>query len=199
MSVSALLVVAAMMFQSGVDSTGTAIARPIGDVKQEETTGSYFQMFEFYGRPPHTWEHAQAMVSGYVYKSRPGRLAHIKTSSIHYFLLLNFSDLHSKKAWIGLGAECNEKADIMWADGSLLKHQSFRAWNVGTLKKISRSCRAAKDSGKFFPVYYDSHELGLRWDINSPKGNLQYMVVEFAQPEEEPKADAGQTSAPDDK
>ncbi|MBV1900244.1 MAG: C-type lectin domain-containing protein, partial [Kordiimonadaceae bacterium] len=140
MSVSTLLVVAAMMFQSGVDSTGTAIARPYGDVQQEETTGSYFQMFEFYGRPPHTWEHAQAMVSGYEYKGRPGRLAHIKTSAIHYFLLLNFPDLHSNKAWIGLGAECNEKADIMWADGSLLKHQSFRAWNVGTLKKISRTC-----------------------------------------------------------
>ena len=194
MAVSAVMVAVAMMLQSSVDATGTAIARPTGDVKQEDTSGSYFQIFEFYGRPPHTWEHAQAMVGGYVYKERAGRLAQVKSSAIHYFLLLNFLELRENKTWIGLGAECNETADLMWIDGSLLKDQSFRAWNEGTLKKISRSCRSSKGSGKILPVFYDADEFGLRWEAGSEKQNLRHILVEFPDPvvlaAEKEKADA---------
>ncbi|MEX0299436.1 MAG: C-type lectin domain-containing protein [Kordiimonas sp.] len=185
MFLASVLVAATMMFQ-GVDDTGTAVARPIGDVKLEPTTGSYFQMFEFYGRPPHTWEHAQRMVRGYRYKEREGRLAHVKTGAVHYFLLLNFLDLHSNKAWIGLSATCDEKAEIEWLDGSKLADQSFRAWNDGTARNISRTCKAAKLSGRVMPVFYDSHELGLRWEVNNEKANLKYMMVEFPELEDEP-------------
>ncbi len=180
MFLAGVLVAAAMMFQ-GVDDTGTAIARPIGEVKLEPTTGSYFQMFEFYGRPPYSWQHAQRMVRGYRYQDREGRLAHVKSGAVHYFLLLNFMELLSKKAWIGLSAKCGEKAEIEWLDGSILGDQSFRAWNDGTQRKISRACAASKLSGKIFPVYYESHELGLRWETAAEKANLQYMMVEFAE------------------
>ena len=192
MFLSGVLVAAAMMLQS-VDDTGTAVAKPIGDVKVEPTTGSYFQIFEFYGRPPHTWEHAQRMVRGYRYKDREGRLAHIKTGAVHYFLLLNFLDLSSKRVWIGLSAQCNEKADIKWLDGSDLSEQSFRAWTAGAAKNISRTCRAKKLSGDIMPVFYEAHELGLRWDISGEKSNLKYMLVEFPVEVESEAADAPAT------
>jgi len=183
-----MLVAVVMLFQ-GADDTGTAVARPIGEVKLEPTSGSYFQMFEFYGRPPHTWKHAQRMVRGYFYEEREGRLAEIKTGAIHYFLLLNFMDLRSKKAWIGLSATCNETAEMKWLDGSDLADQSFRAWNEGTTRNISRTCRANKDSGMVLPAYYDSHELGLRWDVGNEKTNLKYMMVEFPVPVDETPED----------
>lgn len=198
MFLSGVLVAAAMMFQV-VDDTGTAVARPIGEVKLEPTTGSYFQMFEFFGRPPHTWEHAKRMVRGYRYKDREGRLAHVKTGAVHYFLLLNFMEMRSKKAWIGLSATCGEKAEIEWIDGSQLADQSFRAWNEGTPRKISRTCKAAKDSGRVLPVFYDSHELGLRWESGAPRMNLQYMMVEFPdlsdEAEGDPAAESGDPNA----
>lgn len=193
MFLTGALVAAAMMFQA-VDDTGTAVAKPIGEAKLEPTTGHYFQIFEFYGRPPHTWRHAQRMVRGYQHKGIEGRLAHVKTGTVHYFLLLNFLELSEMKVWIGLSAQCNEKTEIKWLDGSDLNEQSFRAWTAGATKNISRQCRASKLSGKQFPVFYEAHELGLRWDIAGERTNLKYMLVEFA--EEEASEETADESKP---
>ncbi len=180
---SGLLFAVALMFQ-GVDATGTAIARPIGEVYLEPTTGSYFQIFEFYGRPPHTWRHAKLMVKGYLVEGREGRLAEVKSQSVHYFLLTKFPLLRKEKMWIGLRATCNEKAEIEWLDGTKIGEQPFRAWNDGTERTISRTCRANKNSGKVLPIYYYPHELGIRWEAGSANQNLSYMIVEFPIPQE---------------
>ena len=179
---SSLVIGAAMLFQ-GVDATGTAIARPIGQAHLEPTTGSYFQVFEFYGRPPYTWRHAGEMVKGYFHQGRVGQLATIKAQNVHYFLLINFPIVQKERMWIGLSATCNESAELNWVDGTQLKDHPFRAWNDGAQRKISRTCRARADSGTVIPVFYDPHELGTRWEPGTATQNYRYMMVEFAVPE----------------
>lgn len=187
------LVLAASMLLQGLDDTGTAVARPIGEVHLEPTTGSYFQVFEFYGRPPHTWRHADRMVRGYLHEGREGRLAHITSGSVHYFLLVKFPLLRQMPSWIGLRAICNETTELKWVEGPDLVDQSFRAWNDGTQKNISRTCRANKNSGMELPVFYDPHELGTRWEIGDIRTNQRYMLVEFKVPEDA-EAEATETT-----
>lgn len=189
MSLSGMFLGAAMLLQN-VDATGTAIARPVGEVYLEPTTGSYFQVFEFFGRPPHTWAHAKEMVRGYVHEGREGRLAHIKSQTIHYFLLIKFPMIRKIKMWIGLSATCKERADIRWIDGTHLGDQPFRAWNDGTQRTITRTCKSRIDSGDVLPVYYDPHELGTRWEAGNAGTNLRYMIVEFPVLEEDPESEA---------
>jgi len=188
---SGLMLSLALMIQ-GVDDTGTAVAKPIGEVHLEPTTGSYFQVFEFYGRPPHTWKHAQRMVRGYHHEGREGRLASVKSGNTHYFLLAKFPLIRQRQMWIGLKAECNETAEITWSDGTALEGQSFRAWNDGTQKKISRTCRDRPSSGMLLPVYYDPHQLGTRWEAGTERSNLSYMLVEFVEPTEDDVEGAGE-------
>ena len=182
------LVFGAVMLLQGVDATGTAIARPIGEVHLEPTTGSYFQVFEFYGRPPYTWRHSNEMVKGYFHQGRVGQLATIKSQNVHYFLLVNFPMVQQVRMWIGLSATCNERAELSWIDGTALKDHPFRAWNDGAQRKISRTCRTKIDSGTVLPIFYDPHELGTRWEPGTASQNYRYMMVEFAVPEEEPVA-----------
>jgi hypothetical protein len=191
MSLSAILFATALLFQ-GVDETGTAIARPVGEAYFEETTGSYFQVMEFYGRPPHTWRHANAMVRGYVYKGREGRLAHVTSQSVHYFLLVNFPALRQKPMWIGLSATCNERAEVAWHDGPDIRDQTFRAWNDGTRRRISRTCRANVDTGLVLPIFYTSDELGTRWEAGSAGQNLRFMMAEFPAPPKEVETPEGE-------
>ncbi len=185
MSFLGTLAIVAALMQGAPDSTGTAVALPKGEVVQDPQTGSYYQVFEFYGKPPHTWEHASHMVRGYLYEEREGQLASIKSLDTHYFLLLSFPKLRMVPMWIGLSVQCNESADATWPDGSNLREQNFRAWNEGTAAKISRTCRKEKDTGNIHPVYYQADEFGVRWELGSPKQNITYMLVEFPEPPEE--------------
>jgi hypothetical protein len=186
------LMLAASMLTQGLDDTGTAIAKPIGDVILEPTTGSYFQVFEFYGRPPHSWRHADRMVRGYFHEGREGKLAHVVSGSVHYFLLSRFPIVRQEKMWIGLQVTCNEKAEIEWVDGGALADQSFRAWNDGTQKTISRTCRDRVESGYEMPIFYDPHELGTRWEAGNSRTNLRFMMVEFQVPKETDEETAGE-------
>ncbi|WP_262691517.1 C-type lectin domain-containing protein [Kordiimonas aestuarii] len=182
MSVLASMMVAVTMMMQGVDDTGTAIARPIGDVYLNEETGSYYQVFDFVGKPPHTWEHARRMVKGYRYEGREGRLAVVRDISTHYFLIMKFPKLRQQKMWIGLRATCNETADLEWVDGTSLMDQSFRGFGDGVLRDISRVCRARKDSGDILPVYYEPDQFGVRWQVGSARTDMAYMMVEFPVP-----------------
>lgn len=174
-----------MTFLQGIDETGTAVARPVGQVYLNDTTGSYYQVFEFYGRPPHTWRHASRMVKGYLQEGREGQLATVKDVETHFFLLLHFPEMQKKLMWIGLSATCNETADIEWVDGAKLADQSFRGFAQGALKNISRTCRERKDSGYVMPIYYQGDQFGIRWQVATPTQNIQYMLVEFPKPVEE--------------
>jgi len=185
---ASVLLVTSMALQ-GLDDTGTAVAKPVGDIFLEPTTGSYFQMFEFYGRPPHTWRHADRMVRGYVHEGREGRLARVPSGSVHYFLLTKFPMLLKERSWIGLKVQCNETTEINWVDGTALGDQAFRAWNDGTQRNISRTCRENPNSGLELPVYYFPHELGTRWEVADSRYNLRYMMVEFQVPEDAEASD----------
>ncbi|NVJ98113.1 MAG: C-type lectin domain-containing protein [Alphaproteobacteria bacterium] len=183
-----------MTFMQGVDETGTAVARPIGSVQTDSATGSKYQIFEFYGRPPHTWEHARRMVKGYIIDGREGQLATVKDVTTHYFLILNFPEMRNLPMWIGLYAQCNETAELFWADDTPLADQAFRGFADGVARKISRSCTGRnKNSGNTAPIYYQPDEFGVRWQMGSSKQNLQYMMVEFPKPKEEAEAGEGET------
>jgi len=177
--------VGAMMVMQGLDDTGIAVARPIGKAVLEPISGSYFQIFEFYGRPPHTWRHAKKMVKGYRHDDREGRLAFVKSGATHFFLVLNFEMLRSKKMWIGLSVECNEQADLKWLDETPLGDGTFRAWSPVAQKGIRAGCDRLEDTGTRLPVYYDPTEFGVRWEIGSVGTNIQHMMVEFPVPPEE--------------
>lgn len=178
-------VVGAMMLMQGLDETGIAVARPIGKAILEPVTGSYFQVFEFYGRPPHTWRHAKNMVRGYRHNDREGRLAFVKTGATHFFLVLNFEMLRAKKMWIGLSAECNDQADLIWSDETPLGDGSFRAWSPVAQKGIRENCARLEGTGTRLPVFYDPTEFGVRWEIGSVTMNITHMMVEFPVPSEE--------------
>lgn len=183
----ATLAIVMTLFQ-GIDETGTAVARPTGEVKFSERTGSYYQVFEFYGKPPHTWEHAQRMVRGYVYEGREGQLAMVKDVETHYFLVLNFPAMRTSPMWIGLSVQCNDVAETEWVDGSSLADQSFRGFAEGELRKISRECRRRKDSGEILPVFYEPDAFGVRWRLGRKGENKTLIMVEFAAPIEEETA-----------
>ncbi|MFC4349735.1 C-type lectin domain-containing protein [Kordiimonas lipolytica] len=189
--IGATLAVMMMLFQ-GIDDTGTAVARPIGEVHLNETSGSYFQVFEFYGKPPHTWRHAKRMVRGYLYEGREGQLATIKDVETHYFLLLNFPMMRTSAMWIGLSATCNETADLAWVDGAKLADQSFRGFGDGALRDISRTCRSRKDSGMEIPIFYEPDAFGVRWQKGTDRQNLTYMMVEFPKPADAASEEAEQ-------
>ncbi len=174
--------VAAMMMIQNIDDTGIAVAKPVGQAVLEPITGSYFQIFEFYGRPPHTWRHAARMVKGYRHKDRDGHLAFVKDGATHFFLVLNFDMLREKKMWIGLSAKCNEQADLTWLDDTLLSDGSFRAWSPVAQKKFRDDCKRQQGSGTDLPIYYDPTEFGVRWEVGSPTLNIQHMMVEFPVP-----------------
>ena len=176
-----VLVAAMMMLQ---DDTGIAVARPIGEAILEPVSGSYFQVFEFFGRPPHTWRHASRMVKGYRHNDRDGHLAYVKDGATHFFLVLNFDRLRSTKMWIGLSAKCNETAELYWTDDTPLAEGSFRAWSPVAQKKFRDRCRSLQDSGTDLPVYYDPTEFGVRWEVGDPTTNIRYMMVEFPVPSE---------------
>lgn len=176
---------ATFMMMQGLDDTGTAVAQPIGRAQLEPISGSYFQVFEFYGRPPHTWVHASRMVKGYHHEGREGRLALIKDGTTHYFLLLNFEMLRTHKMWIGLSAVCNEQADLMWLDDTPLAETSFRAWSSVAQKGIREECKRLEGTGTALPIYYDPSQFGVRWEVAGPKENITHMMVEFPVPSEE--------------
>ncbi len=184
-----------MTFMQGIDDTGTAVARPIGEVHFNEKTGSYYQIFEFLGKPPHTWRHARRMVKGYLYEGREGQLATVKDVDTHYFLVLNFMDMRTKSMWIGLSVTCNETAEIAWVDDSRLEDQSFRGFAEGELRNISRTCRSLKDTGVQLPIYYEPDEFGVRWHLARANTNEQYMMVEFPVPTEEDDQSDGEAEA----
>ena len=184
MSVLASMMVALTMMFQGIDETGTAIARPIGDVYLNEANGSYYQIFDFVGKPPHTWAHARRMVKGYRYQGREGRLAVVRDIETHYFLLMKFPKMRQEKMWIGLRATCREDADLEWVDETSLKDQSFRGFGDGVLRDISRACRARGSSGDILPVFYEPDGFGVRWQVANARTNLGYMMVEFPVPEE---------------
>lgn len=186
--------IAALFMMQAIDDTGTAIAQPIGTAILEPTSGAYFQVFEFYGRPPHTWRHAKRMVKGYLHEGREGRLAQIKNSNIHYFLILNFDDLRKFPMWIGLSADCNEQADLMWVDGTPLSETSFRGWNPVAQKKIRDTCKGLQDTGTQLPIYYEPDQLAARWEMATPNRNITRMMVEFPVPEEEEAASEASSS-----
>ncbi|WP_286828529.1 MULTISPECIES: C-type lectin domain-containing protein [Kordiimonas] len=188
--IGATLAIMMMLFQ-GIDETGTAVARPLGEVHLNEGNGSYYQVFEFYGKPPHTWRHAKRMVRGYLYEGREGQLATVKDVETHYFLLLNFPMIRTSPMWLGLSATCNETADLLWVDGSNLADQSFRGFGEGALRDISRTCRARKDSGMEIPIFYEPDAFGVRWQMGRGNQNLTYMMVEFPVPTEEEAAEEG--------
>lgn len=175
------LVAAMMMFQ---DDTGIAVARPIGDAVLEPVSGSYFQIFEFFGRPPHTWRHASRMVKGYRHADRDGHLAYVKEGATHFFLVLNFDLLRTNRVWIGLSARCNESAELYWADDTPLTEGSFRAWSPVAQKRFRDQCRSLQNTGTDLPVYYDPTEFGVRWEVANPNANIQHMMVEFPVPSE---------------
>lgn len=179
---------AAMMMVQGLDETGTAVARPIGQAVLEPVSGSYFQIFEFYGRKPHTWRHARRMVKGYHHEGREGRLAFVKDGTTHYFLILNFDLLRQAKMWIGLSAECNEQADLKWLDETMLADTNFRAWSSVAQKNIREQCRRLKDTGTQLPIFYEPTDFGVRWEMAGPKTDIRYMMVEFPVPTEEDAA-----------
>ena len=178
-------VIGAMMLMQGLDETGIAVARPVGKAILEPVSGSYFQVFEFYGRPPHTWRHARNMVRGYRHDDREGRLAFVKTGATHFFLVLNFEMLRAKKMWIGLAAECNEQADLIWSDETRLGDGSFRAWSPVAQKGIRDGCSRYEGTGTRLPVFYDPTEFGVRWEIGNVTMNITHMMVEFPVPEKE--------------
>lgn len=184
--------VGTMMLVQGLDETGIAVARPVGKAILEPITGSYFQVFEFYGRPPHTWRHATRMVKGYRHNGREGRLAFVQTGATHFFLVLNFEMLRQKKMWIGLSAECNKQADLKWLDETLLGDGSFRAWSPIAQKGIREGCARLEGTGKRLPVYYDPTEFGVRWEIGSETYNITHMMVEFPVPPEEDEAESSE-------
>lgn len=184
-------IVGAMMMMQGLDETGIAVARPIGKAVLEPVTGSYFQVFEFYGRPPHTWRHAKNMVKGYRHNDREGRLAFVKTGATHFFLVLNFEMLRAKKMWIGLSAECNDQADLIWLDDTPLGDGSFRAWSPVAQKGIREGCARYEGTGTQLPVFYDPTEFGVRWEIGTATMNITHMMVEFPIPPEEDEDSSG--------
>jgi len=178
---TATVVTMVTLFQ-GIDATGTAVARPIGEAKLNSETGSYFQVFEFVGRPPHTWEHAKLMAKGYLHEGREGHLATVTTTAEHYFLVLNFPRMRQVPMWIGLSATCNETAEVTWLDGRSLAEQTFRGFGPGTLKKVSQTCRARKGTGAVFPFYYRPDDFGVRWEMGTKSTNVTYLMVEFPKP-----------------
>jgi hypothetical protein len=173
---------ATLMMMQSLDDTGTAVAQPIGRAQLEPVSGSYFQVFEFYGRPPHTWKHATRMVKGYHHEGREGRLALIKDGTTHYFLLLNFEMLRTYKMWIGLSAVCNKQADLVWLDDTPLSETSFRAWSRVAQKGIRDRCKRLEGSGTALPIYYDPSIYGVRWEVADPQQNVIHMMVEFPVP-----------------
>lgn len=194
MSVLANMMVALTMMLQGIDDTGTAIARPIGEVHFNEATGSYYQVFDFVGKPPHTWEHARRMVKGYRYQGREGRLAIVRDIETHYFLIMKFPKMRETRMWIGLRATCGEGAELAWVDESSLQDQSFRGFGEGVLREISRTCRARPNSGDILPIFYEPDGFSVRWQVGAARTNQTYMMVEFPVPEEEggaaPEGDA---------
>ncbi len=178
-------VVGAMMLMQNIDETGIAVARPVGDAILEPASGSVFQVFEFYGRPPHTWRHATRMVKGYRHDGREGRLAFVKTGATHFFLVLNFDMLREQKMWIGLSAECNDQADLKWLDETALVDGSFRAWSPVAQKGIREGCARLEGTGTRLPVFYDPTEFGVRWEIGGVNNNIKHMMVEFPVPPKE--------------
>ncbi len=176
---------AAMLMVQNTDDTGIAVAQPVGEAVLEPISGSYFQVFEFYGRPPHTWRHAARMVKGYRHEDREGHLAFVKDGATHFFLVLNFDMLREQKMWIGLSAECNEQADMKWIDETPLAEGSFRAWSPVAQKNIRERCRALEDTATQLPIFYDPTEFGVRWEVGDPRTNITHMMVEFPVPAEE--------------
>ncbi|PCI63087.1 MAG: hypothetical protein COB37_05825 [Kordiimonadales bacterium] len=175
----ASLVIASSLLVQSFSGTGTAAAKPLGKAVLEETTGHHFQIFEFVGRPPHTWEHAELMVSGYMHEGVPGQLAKIPTADVHYFLLGNFPLVGTVNMWFGLTAICRDGTAFEWVDGTALVATPFRAWSDGAQRKISRGCRAGASSFKRFPVYYNSSKFGMRWEAANARTDVRYMIVEF--------------------
>lgn len=183
----AAIVAAMMMLQ---DDTGIAVASPVGEAILEPVSGSYFQVFEFYGRPPHTWRHAARMVKGYRHKDRDGHLAFVKDGATHFFLVLNFDMLREQKMWIGMSARCNESAELMWLDETPLTEGSFRAWSPVAQKSIREECKRRQNSGIDLPIYYEPTEFGVRWEVGGVNQNIQHMMVEFPVPPEGERTEA---------
>ncbi|WP_374763803.1 C-type lectin domain-containing protein [Yunchengibacter salinarum] len=182
----------------GVDSTGTAVAKPRGQAVQDPTSGSYFQLFEFYGPQPYSWRHASAMVPGYEYKGVPGQLARIKQADTHYFLMVEFPVLRSAPAWIGLVGECGRGIEFQWVSGEPLSQSPFRAWAAGAREQARTLCDRAPE-GTRLPVFYEPSEFGTRWRVTRSNANQRLMLVEFPQQDPESDPDQPDTGADQEK
>lgn len=181
--IGAVMSILAGLMQATPDATGTAIARPLGKAEFFSASDSYFQVFEFFGKPPHTWAHANRMVRGYRVEGRDGRLAHVPDLETHFFLLSHFQLMNEQRMWIGLYVDCGERITTHWVEGPALDAQPFRAWIDTAPGTIRGLCRTHRSSGRPVPVFYEPSEFGVRWQAMAPGGNLKYMMVEFPAPD----------------
>ena len=136
------------------------------------------------------------MVKGYQHDGREGRLAVVKDGATHYFLLLNFERMQKARMWIGLTAECREKAELSWIDETPLAETNFRAWSSVAQKKIRDTCRRLQNTAIQLPVFYEPSEFGVRWEMGQVNTNIRYMMVEFPVPQEEAEQAENEAAAP---
>jgi hypothetical protein len=159
-----------------------------------EETKSYFELYtpdlnkvreheNIYGL---SWRAALRLAQKLEFHGVKGRLAVIKTRSLHEFLKETFKP--DMEVWIGLRYWCKFNK-LQWIDGDLWKRGDFslwgKVWDQEAIKPTqagtgeARNDCATQGSGQFLGVHYWRREWGYYWNANGYDKHFNLMFVEY--------------------
>lgn len=177
-------------------SATVAEAGPYNKPIYNPETKSYFELYNPTVKTPGAkkayydprfqwfWEQARRIAARKIYRGVRGRLAVVKTRSVHEFLRTHFT--LGEPAWIGLRYWCKYHK-LLWVTGELQKLTAFSNWGAvwdaqGAQPNGPRvkSCVEVAHGGiPWLPVHYWPTKDGFYWNANGYRKGFASMFIEY--------------------
>ena len=126
--------------------------------------------------PSLPFDKAVPAAAGRAFKGVPGRLAIIRSTDTHLFIMQNLRP--SEETWIGLRYLCKSR-ELKWVSGELLKKGDFQAWHQKWDQSGIAGCTNQAGETDWMPVAYTAAGQGFRWVAKGGKKIYVTFLVEY--------------------
>lgn len=178
MRILALLIAALLCSGTG------AQAQPVyGKPIYDPASKSYFELVKITRQQaPHgdspalPFDKVVPLAAARVFKDTPGRLAIVRSSETHVFILQNLRP--SIVAWIGLRYMCKQR-QLLWINGERLTKGQFAPWHDNWDQSGTAGCVRGKGETDWMPIAYTGVGEGFRWIAKGGKKVYKEYIVEY--------------------
>ena len=161
-----------------------AQAQPVyGKPMYDPVSKSYFELVKVSkeqspgsSSPALPYDKAAVAATGRAFKGTPGRLAIIRHSDTHLFIMHNLRP--NEAAWIGLRYLCKPR-ELRWVNGEMLSKGQFQAWDKQWDQSGIAGCVKGGGETDWMPVAYSPAAEGFRWIAKGGKKIYVAYLVEY--------------------